>query len=118
MFIGDGKTTVYNFATFIIDQRRITITVNGVMLSSIDWVITSTYGIKSAVWLQSEKEYDFDRGLNEQIYCAPYTITEHDERKDYTTIQKRLTEALAKRGRILCFVRWGVKEVVYRKATK
>ena len=73
---------------------------------------------KSAICLQSEKEYDFDRNLNERIYCAPYTLTEYDEHQGYTSIQRRMTDALIKQGRTLCFVRWGVKEVVYRKTTK
>ena len=70
---------------------------------------------KSAIWIQSEKEYEFDNNLNEQIYSAPYTITHNDEMQGYLRIQERIEIALAKQDKILCFVRWGMKEIVYRK---
>lgn len=73
----------------------------------------------SVILLQNERVYDDQMTLNgKPLLTASFVLAVHDCVVPQDILEKRLAEALAKRGRTLYYANWAQCTVVYREAIK
>jgi hypothetical protein len=72
---------------------------------------------KSVILLQNERVYDDQMTLNgKPLLTSSFVLADHDCVVPQDILEKRLADALAKRGRTFYYANWAQSTVVYREA--